>query len=60
LVLYRQILDSIEKNDFDNFHKRAYVPKYKKLLSLPEAFVRSQLPMAAPRGLKVASNEVAK
>lgn len=60
LVLYRQILDSIEKNDFDNFHKRAYVPKFKKLLSLPEAFVRSQLPMAAPRGLKVASNEVAK
>merc|ERR1711964_879563 len=27
LILYRQILDAIEANDFDNFSKRAYVPK---------------------------------
>ena len=36
LILYRQILDSIEKNDYDNFTKRAYVSKGKKLLSLPQ------------------------
>ncbi|PNH00707.1 Phytoene synthase, chloroplastic [Tetrabaena socialis] len=27
LILYRQILDAVEKNDYDNFSKRAYVPK---------------------------------
>ncbi|KAL5077663.1 hypothetical protein RYX36_016647 [Vicia faba] len=38
LLLYRQILDSIEANDYNNFTKRAYVGKAKKLLSLPVAF----------------------
>ncbi|KAK7300197.1 hypothetical protein RJT34_11034 [Clitoria ternatea] len=38
LLLYRQILDSIEANDYNNFTKRAYVGKMKKLLSLPVAF----------------------
>ncbi|XP_022981338.1 phytoene synthase 2, chloroplastic-like [Cucurbita maxima] len=38
LMLYKQILDSIEANDYDNFTKRAYVGKAKKLLSLPIAF----------------------
>ncbi|WJX37886.1 hypothetical protein P8452_25606 [Trifolium repens] len=38
LLLYRQILDSIEANDYNNFTKRAYVGKAKKLSSLPVAF----------------------
>ncbi|XP_022136530.1 phytoene synthase 2, chloroplastic-like [Momordica charantia] len=41
LMLYKQILDSIEANDYDNFTKRAYVGKAKKLLSLPIAFGRA-------------------
>ncbi|MCO5555105.1 hypothetical protein L7F22_008646 [Adiantum nelumboides] len=41
LLLYRQILDSIEANDYDNFTKRAYVGKWKKLLSLPAAYGRA-------------------
>jgi phytoene synthase len=47
LILYRQILDSIEKNDYDNFSQRAYVTKSKKLLSLPAAFARAMLPRRA-------------
>jgi phytoene synthase len=43
LILYRQILDGIEKNEYNNFTKRAYVPKWKKLLSLPAAAVKAQL-----------------
>ena len=38
LVLYQQILDSIEKNDYDNFNQRAYVPKLNKLASLPASY----------------------
>lgn len=34
LLLYRQILDEIEANDYDNFIKKAYVTKAKKLISL--------------------------
>ncbi|XP_073112850.1 phytoene synthase 2, chloroplastic [Elaeis guineensis] len=41
LLLYRQILDEIEANDYDNFTKRAYVSKAKKLMALPIAFGRS-------------------
>ncbi|RLN35042.1 phytoene synthase 2, chloroplastic-like [Panicum miliaceum] len=41
LLLYRQILDEIEANDYDNFTKRAYVPKAKKLMALPKAYLRS-------------------
>ncbi|CAD6266793.1 unnamed protein product [Miscanthus lutarioriparius] len=41
LWLYRQILDAIEANDYDNFTKRAYVGKAKKLLSLPVAYARA-------------------
>ena len=46
-MLYRQILDAIEANDFNNFTQRAYVPKWRKLLSLPVAYARAsvQLPM---------------
>ena len=43
LLLYRQILDSIEANDYNNFTKRAYVGKAKKLLSLPAAYGRALL-----------------
>lgn len=39
LLLYRQILDVIEENQYDVFQQRAYVPKYKKLLFLPIARV---------------------
>lgn len=41
LVLYRQILDGIEANDYNNFTKRAYVPKWRKMMSLPTAFARA-------------------
>ncbi|KAK7321457.1 hypothetical protein VNO77_32117 [Canavalia gladiata] len=44
LLLYRQILDEIEANDYNNFTKRAYVSKAKKLLSLPIAYARSMVP----------------
>jgi 15-cis-phytoene synthase len=43
LVLYRQILDGIEANGYDNFSRRAYVPKWRKLASLPEALLRAQV-----------------
>lgn len=49
LMLYKQILDSIEANDYDNFTKRAYVGKAKKLLSLPIAFGRA---MVGPSSFK--------
>jgi len=48
LILYRQILDSIEKNDYDNFTRRAYVPKWRKFASLPTAFARAMLPQVPP------------
>nr|ALQ56966.1 phytoene synthase [Crocus ancyrensis] len=41
LLLYRQILDAIEANDYNNFTKRAYVGKAKKLVSLPLAYARA-------------------
>ncbi|GJM97374.1 hypothetical protein PR202_ga14296 [Eleusine coracana subsp. coracana] len=43
LLLYRQILDEIEANDYNNFTKRAYVGKGKKLLALPVAYGKSLL-----------------
>uniref|UniRef100_A0A0D9WUD5 15-cis-phytoene synthase n=1 Tax=Leersia perrieri TaxID=77586 RepID=A0A0D9WUD5_9ORYZ len=43
LLLYRQILDEIEANDYNNFTKRAYVGKTKKLLALPVAYGKSLL-----------------
>lgn len=42
LMLYSQILDVIEQNDYDVFTKRAYVPTPRKLLSLPVAWLRAQ------------------
>eukprot|EP01018_Ginkgo_biloba_P031483 Gb_30426 [translate_table: standard] len=41
LILYRKILDAIEANEYDNFTKRAYVGKMKKLLSLPVAYTQA-------------------
>jgi len=46
LILYRQILDAIEANDYNNFTKRAYVPKWKKLLTLPVAWMSAMRPIA--------------
>eukprot|EP01026_Neomeris_dumetosa_P045021 TRINITY_DN38160_c0_g1_i1.p2 TRINITY_DN38160_c0_g1~~TRINITY_DN38160_c0_g1_i1.p2 ORF type:complete len:405 (+),score=52.35 TRINITY_DN38160_c0_g1_i1:813-2027(+) len=42
LDIYRQILDYIEQNGYDNFNKRAYVPKWKKILSLPATYAKSR------------------
>ncbi|CAN1335860.1 Phytoene synthase 2, chloroplastic (Fragment) [Linum perenne] len=42
LLVYREILDEIEENDYDNLNKRAYVGKAKKLLMLPLAYSRAQ------------------
>nr|ACY42664.1 phytoene synthase 1 [Manihot esculenta]ACY42666.1 phytoene synthase 1 [Manihot esculenta] len=41
LLLYKQILDEIEANDYNNFTERAYVNKAKKLAFLPIAYARS-------------------
>ncbi|XAR73617.1 15-cis-phytoene synthase [Bertholletia excelsa] len=41
LLLYRKILDEIEANDYNNFTRRAYVSKPKKLLALPIAYAKS-------------------
>ncbi|CAN6558857.1 unnamed protein product [Malus baccata var. baccata] len=41
LLIYRNILDAIEDNDYDNLTKRAYVKRAKKLLMLPLAYTRS-------------------
>lgn len=42
LDMYSQILDVIEENEFDNFDKRAYISKTRKLLTLPISFLRSR------------------
>ena len=44
LILYRQILDGIEKNGYNNFTQRAYVPKWRKFLSLPRALMAARKP----------------
>jgi 15-cis-phytoene synthase len=47
LILYRQILDAIEANGYDNFTRRAYVPKWRKYASLPAAALAAARPAAA-------------
>ena len=42
LDVYRNILDAIEANDYDNFTQRAYVPKMQKFLMLPAAYSKAQ------------------
>ncbi|XP_038688005.1 phytoene synthase 2, chloroplastic-like [Tripterygium wilfordii] len=55
LLLYRQILDEIEANDYNNFTRRAYVSKAKKLLALPVAYTRS---LIRPSRTALASNKI--
>lgn len=43
LMLYSKILDAIERNDYDVFKQRAYVPTARKLLCLPLALLRSKV-----------------
>ncbi|MBO3459847.1 phytoene synthase [Aetokthonos hydrillicola Thurmond2011] len=43
LMHYSQILDVIERNNYDVFNRRAYVPQWQKLRSLPPAWLRSQV-----------------
>ena len=42
LDVYRNILDAIEENGYDNFSKRAYVPKMAKFAMLPQSFLKAQ------------------
>jgi phytoene synthase len=42
LMLYQGILDVIERNQYDVFNQRAFVPKPQKLLTLPVAWLRAQ------------------
>jgi len=42
LRLYRGILDSIERLDYDVFNHRAYVSRWQKLLDLPVSFLISR------------------
>ena len=43
LALYRQILDVIEKNGYDVFTQRAYVPSLRKLLTLPGTLIKARV-----------------
>ncbi len=43
LMHYSGILSVIERNDYNAFTKRAYVPQWQKLRSLPVAWMRSQV-----------------
>lgn len=43
LMHYSQILKVIERNDYDVFNQRAYVPQWQKLSTLPVAWMRSQV-----------------
>lgn len=43
LMLYRGILEVIEKNQYDVFNQRAYVPNWRKLLYLPLAKLRAEV-----------------
>lgn len=39
LDLYSRILDVIERNDYDNFRKRAFTTKFEKLSILPSSWL---------------------
>ena len=43
LDLYKQILDVIEQNDYDVFNRRAYVPSWRKLITLPGALLKAKV-----------------
>lgn len=42
-MLYSQILDVIERNQYDVFQRRAYVPSLRKMSSLPIAWLRAKV-----------------
>jgi phytoene synthase len=42
-MFYSQILDAIERNQYDVFRQRAYVTNWQKLQTLPGAWLRSQV-----------------
>lgn len=42
LDVYRNILDAIEANGYNNFNQRAYVPKVEKFMMLPTAYMKAQ------------------
>lgn len=42
LDMYSQILDVLEENGYDNFNRRAYVSKTKKLLTVPLSYMRTR------------------
>lgn len=43
LMLYQGILDVIERNNYDVFNRRAFVPNGEKMLYLPVAWLRAQV-----------------
>ena len=43
LMLYRKILDVIVENDYDVFNRRAFVPKIRKFLCLPQALIQARI-----------------
>ncbi|WP_390631160.1 15-cis-phytoene synthase CrtB [Leptothermofonsia sichuanensis] len=43
LMLYRGILDEIERNGYDVFRRRAYVPSFRKLIYIPIARLRASV-----------------
>ncbi|WP_026079601.1 15-cis-phytoene synthase CrtB [Spirulina subsalsa] len=43
LMLYQGILNVIERNHYDVFRQRAYVPAFEKFLYLPVAWLRAQV-----------------
>ncbi|MBO0350447.1 phytoene synthase [Phormidium pseudopriestleyi FRX01] len=42
-MLYSQILNAIERNEYDVFRQRAVVPRFRKMISLPLAWLRAQV-----------------
>mmetsp|Transcript_34074 Transcript_34074/g.49501 ORF Transcript_34074/g.49501 Transcript_34074/m.49501 type:complete len:425 (-) Transcript_34074:224-1498(-) len=42
LDLYSRILNVLERNDYDNFRKRAFTTKFEKLSILPNSFLKAQ------------------
>lgn len=57
LSLYQQILDEIKANDYNNFTKRAYVGKAKKLMALPIAYGSSLISPSSENRSKFSSTE---
>ncbi|MBW4519897.1 MAG: phytoene synthase [Scytolyngbya sp. HA4215-MV1] len=43
LILYSRILDVIERNQYDVFNRRAYVPGLSKMFCLPTAWLRAKV-----------------